>query len=117
MNKIKCSNCKKKFDNDQYHGICPKCGAFNRVTTAEQEDHDRYHQMYDSGNVHEQVSEARQGSPVKNAEPKRPDTLSSAEERRRKDDRALMVGTIIKWVVIIIIVLNFLVTFFGLWLF
>ncbi len=49
--KIKCYNCNKNFDNDKYHGICPKCGSFNRNATAA-EQHQAYHNMYDNGYDH-----------------------------------------------------------------
>ena len=49
--KIVCENCHKKFDNEKYYGICPKCGAFNRLHTTE-EEHMSYHDMYDGGNSH-----------------------------------------------------------------
>lgn len=49
--KIKCSSCHKQFDNEKYYGICPKCGAFNKLRLAE-EEHMNYHDMYDGGNTH-----------------------------------------------------------------
>ena len=48
--KIICASCHKKFDNDKYYGICPKCGAFNRINYSEEEDHKRFHEMYDDTN-------------------------------------------------------------------
>ena len=52
-----------KFDNDKYYGICPKCGAFNKLHLGVDE-HERYHQMYDDDKnahseqaVHEQYHE------------------------------------------------------------
>lgn len=36
--KVCCKNCKKKFDNDLYGGVCPKCGTYYRETRQEQED-------------------------------------------------------------------------------
>lgn len=50
--KVTCTSCHKKFDNDKYYGICPKCGAFNRISHSEQEDHQRFHEMYDDTNAH-----------------------------------------------------------------
>ena len=44
--KVTCISCHKKFDNDKYYGICPKCGAFNKLHFGVDE-HERYHQMYD----------------------------------------------------------------------
>ena len=49
--KITCKNCHKKFDNEKYYGICPKCGAFNRLHVSE-EEHMNYHNMYDGGDTH-----------------------------------------------------------------
>ncbi len=50
--KITCISCHKKFDNDKYYGICPKCGAFNRLHLGLDDDHQRFHEMYDNGDVH-----------------------------------------------------------------
>ena len=33
--KVCCKNCKKKFDNDLYGGVCPKCGTYYRETRQE----------------------------------------------------------------------------------
>ncbi len=49
--KITCENCHKKFDNEKYYGICPKCGAFNRLHVSE-EEHMSYHNMYDGSDTH-----------------------------------------------------------------
>ena len=61
--KVTCISCHKKFDNDKYYGICPKCGAFNKLHLGVDE-HERYHQMYDDDKnahseqaVHEQYHE------------------------------------------------------------
>ena len=50
--KVTCISCHKKFDNDKYYGICPKCGAFNRLHLGLDDDHQRFHEMYDNGDVH-----------------------------------------------------------------
>lgn len=49
--KVTCISCHKKFDNDKYYGICPKCGAFNKLHLGVDE-HERYHQMYDDDKMH-----------------------------------------------------------------
>ena len=50
--KVTCISCHKKFDNDKYYGICTKCGAFNRLHLGLDDDHQRFHEMYDNGDVH-----------------------------------------------------------------
>lgn len=76
---VKCTNCKKVFDEDKYYGICPKCATYNRpkrndnidemfgfdnnyfgtdFTTQQygEKDHDRMHRQYDgasSGQFHQ----------------------------------------------------------------
>ena len=61
--KVTCISCHKKFNNDKYYGICPKCGAFNKLHLGVDE-HERYHKMYDDDKnahseqaVHEQYHE------------------------------------------------------------
>ncbi len=50
--KVTCISCHKKFDNDKYYGICPKCGAFNKLHFGV-DDHASLHQMYDDDkNMH-----------------------------------------------------------------
>ena len=47
----KCFNCGKSFDYEKYYGICPKCGAYNRENTPE-EEHRELHERYDSAEQH-----------------------------------------------------------------
>lgn len=71
---MRCARCKKKFDEEKYSGICPKCGYFNnqqteydvnryisarfdgddKVSTGAQgaRQHEQLHQMYDSQDMH-----------------------------------------------------------------
>lgn len=51
MGLVTCSKCKKSYDYDLYSGICPKCARYNKATTAA-EDHQAYHNKYDSGYTH-----------------------------------------------------------------
>ncbi len=43
----KCYSCGKNFDYEKYYGICPKCGAYNRENTPEDE-HKELHKEYDA---------------------------------------------------------------------
>lgn len=51
MGLVTCSRCKKVYDYEKYSGICPKCARYNKETTAAQ-DHQEYHNKYDSGYSH-----------------------------------------------------------------
>ena len=57
MNNITCTSCHKKFDNDKYYGICPKCGAFNNLHFGGNDAHGRLHEMYDDKNAHSDYAE------------------------------------------------------------
>ena len=55
--KVTCISCHKKFDNDKYYGICPKCGAFNKLHFGVDDDHEHFHQMYDDDkNAHSEYA-------------------------------------------------------------
>ena len=60
MNNITCTSCHKKFDNDKYYGICPKCGAFNNLHFGGNDAHGRLHEMYDDKNAHSDYAEHEQ---------------------------------------------------------
>ena len=97
--KIICSSCHKKFDNDKYYGICPKCGAFNRINYSEEEDHKRFHEMYDDTKAHADVF-ASTGSV---------NTTFSDKTNDRKAKKGVSIAKII-W---IIIIASFFLNFFG----
>ena len=42
--KVQCSNCRKKFDYDNFYGLCPKCGAYNAKPAGEV--HEDLHRFY-----------------------------------------------------------------------
>lgn len=44
---VNCSKCTKIFNYDKYSGVCPHCGRYNRILTAEDE-HQTLHQQYDT---------------------------------------------------------------------
>lgn len=69
--KVKCSHCKKSFDYENYYGLCPKCGTYNKKmvdSTADstysinfdggkssyqpEKEHRRMHEFYGEKNVH-----------------------------------------------------------------
>lgn len=50
-----CTNCKKKFDNEKYYGICPKCGAFHYHRS--EADHAEFHRLYDYGYQHNEYDD------------------------------------------------------------
>ena len=60
MNNITCTSCHKKFDNDKYYGICPKCGAFNNLHFGGNDAHGRLHEMYDDKNAHSDYAKHEQ---------------------------------------------------------
>jgi len=51
MGLISCSECKKLYSYEKYYGICPKCGRYNRESTAADE-HQKLHDKYDGGYIH-----------------------------------------------------------------
>lgn len=42
--KVRCSNCRKKFDYENFYGLCPKCGAYNAKPV--EEAHEDLHRFY-----------------------------------------------------------------------
>ncbi len=116
--KIICASCHKKFDNDKYYGICPKCGAFNRINYSEEEDHKRFHEMYDDTNghseygkhehYHEEYDDTKAHADVF-ASTGRVNTTFSDKSNGRKTNKGVSIAKII-W---IIIIASFLLNFFG----
>lgn len=46
----RCYSCNKNFDYEKYYGICPKCGAYNKKETP-QEEHQELHRQYDNTEI------------------------------------------------------------------
>lgn len=47
MGFITCSKCNKLFNYEKYSGVCPHCGRYNRIDSAE-EVHQELHEQYDT---------------------------------------------------------------------
>lgn len=133
--KVTCISCHKKFDNDKYYGICPKCGAFNKLHLGVDE-HERYHQMYDDDKnahseqaVHEQYHEkydnttshakvstaGMDGSSLYAEElnKKRDVRVSVKEDSVQREKRKSNV-TLAKWIALFIVLANLLPYFWNL---
>ncbi|MBQ8184870.1 MAG: hypothetical protein IJ036_03680 [Lachnospiraceae bacterium] len=69
---MKCFSCREEFDYENYHGICPRCGCFNKPETAE-EQHQQMHDVYDGGYTHSESAHSFPGSsaPAYQAEQKK----------------------------------------------
>ena len=133
--KVTCISCHKKFDNDKYYGICPKCGAFNKLHLGVDE-HERYHQMYDDDKnahseqaVHEQYHErydyttshakvstaGMEGSSLYAEElnKKRDVRVSVKEDSVQREKRKSNV-TLARWIALFIVLANLLPYFWNL---
>lgn len=50
MGFITCSKCNKLFNYEKYSGVCPHCGRYNRIDSAE-EVHQELHEQYDTEGI------------------------------------------------------------------
>lgn len=73
--KIRCKSCGKRFDQEMYSGLCPRCGSYNRVEAEDsmtlqslreepsgEEAHRQMHSAYDSlGSEYEKWHDGAEG--------------------------------------------------------
>lgn len=119
MRRVRCYECGKRYDFD-VDDFCPKCGAFNQPDRASRIDADgnvvrvdglneaNHRNSFVHSELHEENKERRAAGLSKSTKRVSQKTAQPVLRQRQKQAGSQSIGTVIKWIIVVIIGLNIL---------